>query len=58
MPFHPVSLRVILILSSHLRLGVQISLFLRFFHQFLRIFLFFHICVTRPINLILLDLFT
>jgi ABC-type transporter Mla MlaB component len=45
-PFHPVCLRVILMLSSHIRLGVHSSLFLRFSHQFLRVFLFFHMCDT------------
>jgi len=58
-PSHPVSLRSILILSSHLRLGLPSGLFpAGFVPRILYVFIIFLIRATWPAHLILPDLIT
>jgi hypothetical protein len=55
-PPYPTSLRSILILSTHLRLGVPSGLIPGFLTNVLYAFLFSHVRATCPANLIILDL--
>jgi hypothetical protein len=56
-PYHPSYLRSILILSTHLRLGLPSGLFRSGFPtNILYVFLFSPIHATCPVHLILLDL--